>query len=139
VPQLLASIPFDDGSVTLRLTVELIGRPGPLRFGYQGEIDTGFSGGLRGDENLHEVLSDMGFEAADATVSLADQKVHDAWVYPVRILTIAAPTEEVVLTSPVPTILVCFQAGGCLVGLGAFEQWIVELDGPGRMLRISVP
>ncbi len=137
--QLLASIPYNDGSITLRIRVELLGAPGPLQFGYQGKMDTGFSGGIRGDESFHRLLSDAGFEAADATVTLADQRVHDAWVYPVRILAIVAQTGEVVLASPVPTILVCFQTGDCLVGLGAFEQWLLELDGPNNVLRISLP
>jgi hypothetical protein len=102
-------------------------------------VDTGFSGGLRGDTNLHEVLEAMGFQAMDATLGTADNRAHDARVYPVRILAIVTSAGDVQLPRPVDALLVCFAVGDALVGLGALEQWVVEFDGPSRTLRISLP
>jgi len=139
LPQLIATVPYRDGLIRLRFCVELTGPPGPLAFGYDGLVDTGFSGGLRGDSNLHQVLEAMGFQAIDTVAGTADNKVHDAWVYPVRILALVTPTGEVRPPVPVDAFLVCFETGDALVGLGALEQWIVEFDGPGRAIRISLP
>lgn len=139
VPQLLASIPYSGDRVALRLYVDLSGPAGVAHFGYEGDIDTGFSGGLRGGSNLHQVLDAMGFEAYDSSVRLADKKRHPAWVYDVDVVGLNTSAGDVSLPVPVPTVLVCFSEGASLVGFALLSEWVVELDGPNATLRIFLP
>jgi hypothetical protein len=139
VPILAATIPYKGDSVELRLEVSIPGRGGEVRFGYEGKVDTGFSGGIRGTEDLCDVLEAMGLEPTDTTVRIANDKILPAWLFPIRILAIVGPTGATELSTPWDTILLCFAAGSRVAGFGAIAGWITELDGPRREMRILLP